>query len=247
MKHSDSIAKLSAALVKVAAEVKTIANDSTGDIPTKGGGKFSYRYAGLPKVTETLRPILAKHGIAVMQGTAPEPVMAQDGLVGAVLVETTLLHESGEFITTTVVIPISQATAQGAGSAITYGRRYGFLSAVGVSTDDDDDGAAASQPSERSSRTQAQDRPASNGNGANKGGNTWDGSVESAMATLVPFGKTKGKPLGELAPDALSNLVEWCRKTDEKKFADLIARAEAVLSEKGVAVGAKDGDDDLPF
>lgn len=246
MQSSQTIQKLAAALVKATTELKTIAKDSTGNIPTKGGGSYSYTYAALPAVTEAVRPVLAKHGIAVVQGTAPEPLMTTEGLVGALDIETTLLHESGEWIRTSAIIPVSQATAQGAGSAITYGRRYGLLAAVGLATDDDDDGAAASQPRASSATGTA---TGTRGPASQPQAMAWDGSVESAMATPMPMGKTKGTPLGEMDPNDLESAVAWARKTDAKKFADFINRAECVIGvrrdEALAAAGADDGS--LPF
>jgi hypothetical protein len=62
---------------------------------------------------------------------------------GGVAVETMLLHTSGEWISSTLRLPATKQDAQGYGSAITYGRRYGLMSICGVPADDDDGQAAA--------------------------------------------------------------------------------------------------------
>ncbi len=55
------------------------------------------------------------------------------------------LHESGEWMRTRLgLIPVKD-DPQGAGSAITYGRRYTLLGMCGVAPEEDDDGNAASR------------------------------------------------------------------------------------------------------
>ena len=61
------------------------------------------------------------------------------------MVETVLAHESGEWISGELLLPLTKADAQGVGSAITYGRRYGLAAIVGIVADEDDDGNAASR------------------------------------------------------------------------------------------------------
>jgi len=58
---------------------------------------------------------------------------------------TIISHESGEYIAETMSVPVSKVDPQGAGSAITYMRRYALAAVVGV-VQADDDGNAASTP-----------------------------------------------------------------------------------------------------
>jgi hypothetical protein len=53
-----------------------------------------------------------------------------------------LLHTSGEWLSSTLRIPATKQDAQGFGSAITYGRRYGLQAICGVPAEDDDGNAA---------------------------------------------------------------------------------------------------------
>lgn len=53
------------------------------------------------------------------------------------------------------------------------------------------------------------------------GGAPWD--------KVMPFGKTKGKKLGDLDEAQLRGALDWCRQTDAEKFADLISDIEATL------------------
>lgn len=132
MKQSASIAKLAAALVAVQGELKAVTKDALNP-------HFKARYASLDALTDTVRPILAKHGIALVQG-------GDNVDASSVAIETMLLHSSGEWVSNNFIMPLEKPTAQSAGSAISYGRRYGLSSLLALTTDEDDDGAKASAP-----------------------------------------------------------------------------------------------------
>jgi hypothetical protein len=134
MKTSESIVNIAPALVKAQAEIKSAVKDSTNP-------HFRSKYADLGSVVDAVKPALLKHGMAFLQGVHD----AVDG----VAVETMLLHTSGEWISSTMRIPAVKQDAQGYGSAITYGRRYGLQSMCGVPAEDDDGDAAAASTSSR--------------------------------------------------------------------------------------------------
>lgn len=145
-RSSDTIGELAAAIVKAAAELRDIDRGGSASIPTKSGGSYSYKYATLPGILQAVRPILQKHGLAVLQN-------ASEGSNGSVDISTMLVHSSGEYL---VLDPLPMPlgnTAQETGSAITYGRRYQLLAALGLSADDDDDGATAAPRQSYSSGT----------------------------------------------------------------------------------------------
>lgn len=100
-------------------------------------GQYAYGYVTLDQVLSHVRPVLAKHGLAVSQSIGLE-----DGRLG---VTTTIHHSSGETLTFGPLAGPSGSTWQALGSGITYARRYGLLAALSLSAgDEDDDGAAAS-------------------------------------------------------------------------------------------------------
>jgi hypothetical protein len=137
MKVSETgIANLAAALAKAQGEIKSIAKDRTNP-------HFKNRYATLDAILETVRPTLAKHGLALVQG-ATAPSYDEAGRVTAIVVETMLVHASGEHLTNGCVIPIAKLDPQAAGGAMTYGRRYGVSALLALATDEDDDGNVAS-------------------------------------------------------------------------------------------------------
>lgn len=98
------------------------------------------KYTPLDDILAMARPILAKHGLAFMQ----KPVML-DGEVG---VHGVIAHKSGEsYDVGTLTLPLGRGGgAQGAGSSITYAKRYQYSAVFGIETGDtDDDGNAAQQ------------------------------------------------------------------------------------------------------
>ena len=132
MQKSDTITKLAAALVQAQPLVKTALMDCTNPF-------FKSKYADLGSVWDAVREALQANGLAVTQ--------LPDAINGAPALTTMLIHESGDWIAATypLVVTSKDETAQGYGSAVTYARRYGLSSLMGVIADTDDDGNAASK------------------------------------------------------------------------------------------------------
>lgn len=101
---------------------------------------FKSRYATLADVIDACREPLADNDLSYVQKVSSSQ--------GAVIVETVLMHKSGQMVSATLTMP-SQNTAQGIGSALTYARRYGLAAMVGIAPDEDDDGTEASKPAPR--------------------------------------------------------------------------------------------------
>ena len=91
---------------------------------------FNSSYADLHTVITSAVPYLSKYGLSVSQGNEVIPK--------AVCVTTTLLHQSGQWLRSKIKLPLEKVNAQGVGSAITYGRRYGLAAMVGIAQKDDD-------------------------------------------------------------------------------------------------------------
>lgn len=131
MKMSESIAGLAKALAEAQGEIENASKASTNP-------HFKSKYADLAEVLNTIRPVFAKHGLAVTQFPAYE-----DGIVS---VETVLTHSSGEWMCGTISAPVTKNDAQGVGSAVTYCRRYSLAAAAGIAQEDDDGNAAVQKP-----------------------------------------------------------------------------------------------------
>lgn len=132
---SDKLDLLATALSKAQAEMPAAPMSSINPF-------LKNHYADLAAVIKTAAPVLAKNGLAVSQ-----QVVTESDRIG---VTTTLLHASGQWIESTISLPLGdekgKSVAQVAGSIITYLRRYSYGSIIGLVTDEDTDG---NQPSKR--------------------------------------------------------------------------------------------------
>lgn len=98
---------------------------------------FKSSYAGLPSVLDTVLPVLHKNGLYISQS----PISEGDKIG----VKTKIIHaESGEVMEDSFTMTLVKNDPQGAGSAITYARRYALVSMLGLNVDEDDDGNSAS-------------------------------------------------------------------------------------------------------
>ncbi len=129
MNKSEQINDLAAALAAAQAELRNPIFDSQNP-------HFKSKFASLAQVRDTITPTLAKHGLSVTQ-------LATNDDQGRPSVETILLHKSGQWLSSTLAVPVAKADAHGAGSAITYARRYSLMAIVNVVGDEDDDGNSA--------------------------------------------------------------------------------------------------------
>lgn len=139
MNKSESIKNLAIALSKAQGELNNPTNSKEAVVQTTKV-KYSYFYATLDEILNIVRPILSKHGLSILQVPSTD--------ADHVLITTILLHDSGEFIEAEPLkLKMQQYTPQGAGSAITYARRYAVASILGISSQDDDDGGQAEKES----------------------------------------------------------------------------------------------------
>ena len=135
MTTSETIGAIAPALIKAQSQMQGITKE--GKNPA-----FKSKYVTLDSILDTLRPILTSNGLMLTQGSQ-EPQAMQ-----AVTVESRIIHTSGEWIATTVTIPVTKPDAHGLGSALTYGRRYSVSALLAISADEDDDANGAVTPQE---------------------------------------------------------------------------------------------------
>lgn len=138
MNRSDQLNELAKALCNVQKLLKPAAKDANNPF-------FKSKYADLNSIWDACRDLLGANGLSVVQTN-------QITLEG-VIVETVLLHSSGQFISGELYLPLAKHDAQGVGSAITYGRRYGLASMLGIVADEDDDGNYASRQNIQNQKT----------------------------------------------------------------------------------------------
>jgi hypothetical protein len=128
MNKSESITKVAAALVKAQSEMSNAKKGATNPF-------FKSKYADLNSIREAALPVLNAHGITIIQPTCV--------LDGVNYVETILLHESGEYISSLTQIVVDKMNdAQKHGSGLSYARRYALQSIVCLGAEDDDANAA---------------------------------------------------------------------------------------------------------
>lgn len=148
MKRSESIGAIAGALAKAQGEMEGAAKGNVNP-------HFKSKYADLASVWDACRGPLSKNGLSVLQ-----PVSA-DG--AKVTVTTILAHSSGEWLEESLTMTAQQNTPQGVGSAITYGRRYGLASMVGIAPEDDDGNAASGHNQPARTRAEDEDQREPNG------------------------------------------------------------------------------------
>lgn len=141
METSAEIKDIAAALTKAQAEIKNVVKNTDNSY-------FKSRYADLSAILDASRDPLSKNGLSVMQ--TPE-----DNGGGGVSLRTTILHSSGQFITSVYTLPPTKQDPQGYGSAITYMRRYALSAVLGIGQEDDDGNLASG----RNQNSQAKAQP----------------------------------------------------------------------------------------
>lgn len=133
-RSSVSIGALAAALAKAQVEIQNPEKFLTATIvsPFPREGQ-SFRYASLSAGLDLVRKCLGQHEVAMVQATAID----QDN--GLIRLTTTLVHASGEWVSTDwPVCPVSETAApHRLGAALTYARRYALFTLVANAGDDD--------------------------------------------------------------------------------------------------------------
>lgn len=131
MKTSQTVTNIGTALLK--AQMKMGGAKKGASNPY-----FKSKYADLGSVLEACKELLNEYGIVILQPHSNGPTNTT--------VETILLHESGEWISSeTPVVCAKQNDPQALGSAITYARRYGLQSLLSMPAEDDDGESAMSR------------------------------------------------------------------------------------------------------
>ena len=127
MNKSESIKNLAMALNKA----QEVMGGASKDVENPF---FKKNYADLGSVIRVLKQPFADNGLSYSQF----PVSAGD----KVGVETILMHDSGEWMSDVLLLPMTKPDPQKAGSAITYARRYALQAIAGIPSEDDDGNAA---------------------------------------------------------------------------------------------------------
>lgn len=133
MAMSTSIGALAKALSLAQGEMGHAIKDQENQA-FKRGNQVS-KYADLAAIIDAVREPFAKHGLSYSQ-----PVIPHETLV---CVQTILMHESGEWLTSEIWLKPKDQSPHAYGSCITYGRRFLLAAIAGVAQSDDDGNAAS--------------------------------------------------------------------------------------------------------
>ena len=131
-----------AALATFQARIPAIPKNQIARVSSQKGS-YSYRYADLADIQRAIAPVLADCGLSVTFDTEQD--------AGGYVIVAKVHHLGGHSERTTFRVPVDGGTrmnsAQAAGSALTYGRRYALCAALGIVTAEDDDDAQGAIPS----------------------------------------------------------------------------------------------------
>lgn len=134
MEKSESIKNIAIAMNKAQSEMGGAHKGANNPF-------FKSKYADLGAVVEAVKEPFANNGLSYVQFP-----IESNGRIG---VETILMHESGEWLSSSFTVQLSKQDAQGAGSAITYCRRYSLQALAGIPSEDDDGNAASKGKKEK--------------------------------------------------------------------------------------------------
>lgn len=253
MKHSDSIAKLAAALVAAQTKLQPVAMDASN--------RFNKKYASLDAIMEAVRPVLAEVRLVVVQG-ATLPTTDEGGRLSYITLETMLVHESGEWLTSAVMFPVvatnpvknDQGVKIGVepmgadvAAAISFARRVGIASLLCLTNDDGvGETSTARQEPRRAQKPVQTQEPAKRPEPQKPRPPVTETPVPPAKAPepakrkavdiQVPT-KDGVKRLGDISEEELVKMLDIA-KGDPAKWSTLAVAIEEVLEKKR---------DDLPF
>jgi len=131
MNKSESITNLVKSLTTFQGKMTAVKKDATNPF-------YKSKYATLDTIWESIRKPLSENGLSVAQTMN----LIEDKNV----LETTLYHTSGEWISGTQLVNPIKDDPQSLGSAISYARRYSLSAILGIVTDEDDDANVATKP-----------------------------------------------------------------------------------------------------
>jgi hypothetical protein len=142
---SPELGKLFEALSKAQAEMKPAVMDMKNP-------HFNSMYASLTSCQDAYRGPLSKYGLCLTQ-----QLFSEDQIF---YIRSVLGHSSGQWMSNIFKLITDRNNMQGLGSAVTYGRRYGANSLIGVVDTEDDDGNAVASQTAQKPRQQTPVKPA---------------------------------------------------------------------------------------
>lgn len=140
-KKSESITNIAKALGIFQSKVAAIGKDGENS-------HFRSKFATLENIIAGIKKPLEEAKLSYVQMPSGDNELV-----------TVLMHETGEFMESTVKMAPKTNDPQGQGSAITYMRRYSLSAMLGLATGDDDDGNAATKPGKQGDNAATTKKP----------------------------------------------------------------------------------------
>jgi len=213
-KSYEKISELNKSLIKALSETKDIHWDAKNPF-------HKNKYATLSAHLSELKPIFAKHNLAILQMPYSDAGFDNHTTIG---IKTIIIHANGESIESRLTLPVTPETSgQQAGALLTYLRRYCLAMVAGVATEDDDaeadrvarptfattgqsrSGAVAPQKKSEPVEDFVPSQPSAN--------ISTSADIDPQMP--VPFGNNKGTPIGELQG---KDLEYWATKWEPRPW-----------------------------
>jgi hypothetical protein len=202
MKHSESLKAIAPALRRVQGAIH-------GVVPNQKNPFFKSEYADLGACWGAVKGALQGEGISLVQTMGFIPT------AGPTLI-TTLLHESGEFISGEQPVCAKGDDPQAMGSAISYARRYGLSAIVSLVEIDDDGEKAMARPLPKGELPREDDIPPFPAPTPIRP-SAPSPSPSGLEAAVCPFGSNAGKPFAEVGKPALAkDRAYWLGRLREK-------------------------------
>ena len=129
MRQSENITDLATALCLAQAQMGGAVKDSNNPF-------FNSSYADLTSIIKVIKKPLSDNGLSFVQ----LPITSEGGKGVGVI--TMLMHNSGQWLQGEYLLPMDKITPQGAGSCLSYSRRYALQALLGIPAVDDDSEAA---------------------------------------------------------------------------------------------------------
>lgn len=126
MKTSETTREIYPAIIALQSQMETIKRDKK-----VSAGKYSFNYAPLDSIMETMKPLFKVNGLAIIQAVDSERLTSR------------LIHTSGEWIESETFLNKDHANMQGFGGEVTFKRRYALSALIGLVSDDDNDAPKA--------------------------------------------------------------------------------------------------------
>jgi hypothetical protein len=234
-KRGEPTPRLNKAVSRLQADLPSVAKGQDGKINYEdkqgNAASYGYKYADLASVTDAIKALLGKHGLAYICQVHRDPADKRH-----LIMTCTLAHESGEERTGDWYVGPADWAAQKLGGRITYGRRYQLGCLSGVVAEHDDDGADDRRSYDRGGPGAAFDqagrqRPSRNGSGQ-QGAGEIDKVAQSITQAALRIAADPNKTVADL--EVFEKQIAGKGKLDApvpNPFGDGLVKARDVLRE----------------